>query len=72
MGADGEVSEAVGAPAAQGLPVDIKHLAWCASQVRNRLSARYWRGVVGLQRQIQEAAATRGSSRSPKADRAWS
>jgi uncharacterized alpha-E superfamily protein len=31
--------------------------------VRNRLSARYWRGVVGLQRQIQEAAATRGSSR---------
>jgi uncharacterized alpha-E superfamily protein len=35
----------------------------CASQVRNRLSARYWRGVVGLQRQMQEAMATRGSSR---------
>ena len=31
--------------------------------MRNRLSARYWRGVVGLQRQMQEAAATRGSSR---------
>jgi uncharacterized alpha-E superfamily protein len=31
--------------------------------VRNRLSARYWRGVVGLQRQMQEALATRGSSR---------
>jgi len=31
--------------------------------VRNRLSARYWRGVVGLQRQMQEAVATRGSSR---------
>jgi uncharacterized alpha-E superfamily protein len=31
--------------------------------VRNRLSARYWRGVVGLQRQMQEAASTRGSSR---------
>ena len=47
----------------QGLQADVKHLAWCASQVRNRLSARYWRGVVGLQRQMQEAAATRGSSR---------
>jgi uncharacterized alpha-E superfamily protein len=31
--------------------------------VRNRLSARYWRGVVGLQRQMQEAVASRGSSR---------
>ena len=31
----------------QGLHADVKHLAWCASQVRNRLSARYWRGVVG-------------------------
>ena len=41
----------------------MRHLAWCASQVRNRLSARYWRGVVALQRQMQEAAATRGSSR---------
>ena len=39
----------------QGLQADVKHLAWCASQVRNRLSARYWRGVVGLQRQMQEA-----------------
>ena len=63
IAADGEIIDALRAPAAQGLPVDIKHLAWCASQVRNRLSARYWRGVVGLQRQIQEAAATRGSSR---------
>ena len=47
----------------QGLQADVRHLAWCASQVRNRLSARYWRGVVGLQRQMQEAMATRGSSR---------
>lgn len=46
-----------------GLQSDVKHLAWCASQVRNRLSARYWRGVVGLQRQMQEAVATRGSNR---------
>jgi uncharacterized alpha-E superfamily protein len=41
----------------------MKRLAWCAAQVRNRLSARYWRGVVGLQRQMQEAVATHGSSR---------
>jgi len=41
----------------------VRHLAWCASQVRNRLSARYWRGVVALQRQVQEAVATRGTSR---------
>jgi len=60
---DGEIVDALRAPSSQGLPADIKHLAWCASQVRNRLSARYWRGVVGLQRQVQEAAATRGSSR---------
>ncbi len=63
VAADGEIVDALRAPASQGLQADIKHLAWCASQVRNRLSARYWRGVVGLQRQIQEAAATRGSSR---------
>src|SRR5688572_3060142 len=35
-----------------GLPADVKRLAWSAAQVRNRLSARYWRGVVGLQRQL--------------------
>ncbi|MBC8024642.1 MAG: circularly permuted type 2 ATP-grasp protein [Steroidobacteraceae bacterium] len=46
-----------------GLQADVKRLAWCASQVRNRLSTRYWRGVVGLQRQMQEALATHGSSR---------
>ena len=50
-------------PGPQGLHGDVKHLAWCASQVRNRLSARYWRGVIGLQRQLQEAAVSRGSSR---------
>jgi len=60
---DGEVFDALRAPEAQGLHADVKHLAWCASQVRNRLSARYWRGVVGLQRQMQEAVATRGSNR---------
>ena len=55
--------DALRARDSQGLQADVKHLAWCASQVRNRLSARYWRGVVGLQRQMQEAMATRGSSR---------
>jgi uncharacterized alpha-E superfamily protein len=60
---EGEILDALRAPGPQGLHADIKYLAWCGSQVRNRLSARYWRGVVGLQRQIQEAAATRGSSR---------
>jgi len=60
---DGDVFDALRTPASVGITADIKHLAWCASQVRNRLSARYWRGVVGLQRQVQEAAASRGSSR---------
>jgi uncharacterized circularly permuted ATP-grasp superfamily protein/uncharacterized alpha-E superfamily protein len=58
-----EVFDALRATESQGLQSDMKHLAWSASQVRNRLSARYWRGVVGLQRQMQEAAVTRGSSR---------
>jgi uncharacterized circularly permuted ATP-grasp superfamily protein/uncharacterized alpha-E superfamily protein len=60
---DGDVMEALRAPDAQGIHGDVKHLAWCASQVRNRLSARYWRGVVGLQRQMQESVASSGSSR---------
>jgi len=63
VAADGELSDALRVPGSTGPHADVKHLAWCASQVRNRLSARYWRGVVGLQRQMQEAAATRGSSR---------
>ena len=63
VAADGEVFDALRTRDSQGLQADVKHLAWCASQVRNRLSARYWRGVVGLQRQMQEAMATRGSSR---------
>ncbi|HTU65455.1 MAG TPA: circularly permuted type 2 ATP-grasp protein [Steroidobacteraceae bacterium] len=60
---DGDVFDALRAPDAVGIAADVKHLAWCASQVRNRLSARYWRGVVGLQRQVQESAASRGSTR---------
>jgi uncharacterized alpha-E superfamily protein len=46
-----------------GIAADVKRIAWCASQVRSRLSARYWRAVVGLQRQVQEAAASREEPR---------
>jgi uncharacterized circularly permuted ATP-grasp superfamily protein/uncharacterized alpha-E superfamily protein len=60
---EGDVFDALRTQDQTGLSAEVKHLAWCASQVRNRLSARYWRGVVGLQRQMQEAAASRGSSR---------
>jgi uncharacterized circularly permuted ATP-grasp superfamily protein/uncharacterized alpha-E superfamily protein len=60
---DGNIFDALRVPDSQGLHADVKRLAWCASQVRTRLSARYWRGVVGLQRQMQEAAVSRGSSR---------
>jgi uncharacterized circularly permuted ATP-grasp superfamily protein/uncharacterized alpha-E superfamily protein len=63
VSAETEIFDALRAREAPGLQADMRHLAWCASQVRNRLSARYWRGVVGLQRQMQEAVATRGSSR---------
>jgi uncharacterized circularly permuted ATP-grasp superfamily protein/uncharacterized alpha-E superfamily protein len=42
-----------------GIAADVKRIAWCASQVRSRFSARYWRAVVGLQRQVQEATASR-------------
>jgi uncharacterized circularly permuted ATP-grasp superfamily protein/uncharacterized alpha-E superfamily protein len=46
-----------------GIAADVKRIAWCASQVRSRLSARYWRAVVGLQRQVQEASASREQPR---------
>lgn len=46
-----------------GIAADVRHIAWCASQVRSRLSARYWRSVVGLQRQVHAAAASREEPR---------
>jgi uncharacterized alpha-E superfamily protein len=46
-----------------GVAADVKRIAWCASQVRSRLSARYWGAVVGLQRQVQDAAASREEPR---------
>jgi uncharacterized alpha-E superfamily protein len=63
VAADGDVFDALRAREPASITADVRQLAWCASQVRNRLSARYWRGVVGLQRQMQEGAASRGSSR---------
>ena len=47
----------------QGIVADVKRLAWCASQVRSRLSGSYWRVVLDLQRQLQRAAIARGEPR---------
>ena len=47
----------------QGIVADVKRLAWCASQVRSRLSGSYWRVVLDLQRQLQRAAISRGEPR---------
>jgi uncharacterized circularly permuted ATP-grasp superfamily protein/uncharacterized alpha-E superfamily protein len=41
-----------------GIVANVQRIAWCASQVRSHLSARAWRAVVWLQRQLQEAAAS--------------
>jgi uncharacterized circularly permuted ATP-grasp superfamily protein/uncharacterized alpha-E superfamily protein len=46
-----------------GIAADVKRVAWCASQVRSRFSARYWRAVVGLQLQVQEATTSRHEPR---------
>ena len=48
---------------AQSMVADLKRLAWCASQVRSRLSTRYWRAVVSLQRLLQEARVSREEPR---------
>jgi uncharacterized circularly permuted ATP-grasp superfamily protein/uncharacterized alpha-E superfamily protein len=46
-----------------GLPADIRRLAWCATEVRGRLSIEHWRTVGVLQRQLQEAAPARSDPR---------
>ena len=46
-----------------GIVADVKRLAWCASQVRSRLSGSYWRVVLDLQRQLQRASIARGEPR---------
>lgn len=48
---------------AVGIAADIHRFAWSAAQVRNRLSVRYWRGVVALQGQLHEASRSGSSQR---------
>jgi uncharacterized circularly permuted ATP-grasp superfamily protein/uncharacterized alpha-E superfamily protein len=48
---------------ALGIVSDVKRLAWCASQVRSRLSGSSWRVVLDLQRQLHRAAIARGEPR---------
>jgi uncharacterized circularly permuted ATP-grasp superfamily protein/uncharacterized alpha-E superfamily protein len=43
----------------QGVVADVRRLAWCASQVRTRLSSSYWRAVHDMQRRLQDSIATR-------------
>ena len=47
----------------QGVTADVRRLAWCASQVRTRLSASYWRAVNDMQRRLQESVAAREEPR---------
>jgi uncharacterized circularly permuted ATP-grasp superfamily protein/uncharacterized alpha-E superfamily protein len=47
----------------QSIVADVKRLAWCASQVRSRLSGSSWRVVLDLQRQLQRATMVRGEPR---------
>jgi uncharacterized circularly permuted ATP-grasp superfamily protein/uncharacterized alpha-E superfamily protein len=60
---DGEPASVRNVSDPYGIGADVKRIAWCASQVRSRLSQRYWRAVVGLQRQVQEAPASREEPR---------
>jgi uncharacterized circularly permuted ATP-grasp superfamily protein/uncharacterized alpha-E superfamily protein len=47
----------------QGVVADVRRLAWCASQVRGRLSSSYWRAVSDMQRRLQEGLASREEPR---------
>jgi uncharacterized circularly permuted ATP-grasp superfamily protein/uncharacterized alpha-E superfamily protein len=47
----------------QGIVADVRRLAWCASQVRGRLSSGYWRAVSDMQRRLQEGLAAREEPR---------
>jgi len=47
----------------QGVMADVRRLAWCASQVRTRLSASYWRAVNEMQRRLQDSVAAREEPR---------
>jgi uncharacterized circularly permuted ATP-grasp superfamily protein/uncharacterized alpha-E superfamily protein len=48
---------------AQGIVADVRRLAWCASQVRARLSSGYWRAVSDMQRRLQEGLSSRDDAR---------
>jgi uncharacterized circularly permuted ATP-grasp superfamily protein/uncharacterized alpha-E superfamily protein len=47
----------------QGVVADVRRLAWCASQVRTRLSASFWRAVNDMQRRLQDSVAAREEPR---------
>jgi uncharacterized circularly permuted ATP-grasp superfamily protein/uncharacterized alpha-E superfamily protein len=47
----------------QGVMADVRRLAWCASQVRTRLSASYWRAVNDMQRRLQDSVSAREEPR---------
>ena len=47
----------------QGIVADVRRLAWCASQVRGRLSSGYWRAVSDMQRRLQEGLTSRDEPR---------
>jgi uncharacterized alpha-E superfamily protein len=47
----------------QGIVADVRRLAWCASQVRTRLSASYWRAVHDMQRRLQDSLGSREDPR---------
>jgi len=47
----------------QGIIADVRRLAWCASQVRGRLSSGYWRAVSDMQRRLQDSLSSREEPR---------
>jgi len=46
-----------------GVLADLRHLAWCASQVRGRLSTSSWRAVADMQRHLNEGVSSRREPR---------
>ncbi|HTV22779.1 MAG TPA: circularly permuted type 2 ATP-grasp protein, partial [Polyangiaceae bacterium] len=46
-----------------GIIADARHLVWCASQIRSRLSATYWRTIAELQRQLHDSGRVRADPR---------
>ena len=47
----------------QGIVADVRRLAWCASQVRGRLSSGYWRAVADMQHRLQDGLTARDEPR---------